>query len=195
MAVDRPLVEIITGVAAILTAAGDASPHVEGPEHLAGDDGAPRYVWIATGETPNVRGVTNNYSPNPRVIGSMLEQVDIHCWGFYGSAGTPTQHRTAAYLMRNNVHAGLQRAIPGAFTVLGSSFLRPEQPRWSEHGAVYVLSVAIEVRLPDQILPVTVALPGGTYERAGVVITAVQAGAEIEFPEGEAVETVVALTP
>jgi hypothetical protein len=195
MAVERPLVDIIAAVAVILDEAGDSAPHLEGAEHLAGDAGAPRYVWVATGETPNARGVTNNYSPSPRTIGCMLEQIDIHCWGFYGDDGTPTQHRSAAYLMRNNVHAALHRAMPNGFTVLGSSFLRPDQPRWSEHGAVYVLSVAIEVRLPDQILPVVVAMPEGTYERETVVIDAVEAGAEIEFPEGEAVETVVALTP
>lgn len=148
----RPLRVIVDGIATILSAGGDASPHYVGAEYLdQNTDAGGRYVWVPSQDDfgPPYHG---NNGTQPRSLFTNSERVSIHIWGATDYEPTdPDVWYDATWTMRNNIIVALRRALATSFNLATSGWLKPDTRTTGFLGKVYQLNVILLEPVPDAI--------------------------------------------
>lgn len=182
----RTLTELVAFVAETLEDAGDASPVLEGPEHLPSHEtSAPRYVFLSLGASSLAEFAQRDDKTDPESLCSWLETVEVHIWAVDVDATATTAkvaHRDAAWMMRGNVMTALSEAfgeVGADFRPSSWEFVGQRDPRWSDHGSIIVLRFTMPVPEPRGIRPV-VGVPTGNLDQSTVVIPSVTTTAAMQ---------------
>lgn len=129
---------------AILTAAGDTTPHSFGKRGVPAHGVAPRYVWVPT-RTRERDNSPTTATAELRSLAHLREHCEIHCWG--------TTFRQA-WALRNNLLKAMHDSAAVNVRPENGQWIDPAQA-WNQSGEVYVLEISLLSPVPDAFVDLT----------------------------------------